>query len=61
MTTSHCLSDPAVVPTGLSYPDCLTNPAYPAKKYLPLVAVLLTFIAVLIEIFAKSVEPIITE
>ncbi|KNE66670.1 hypothetical protein AMAG_19610 [Allomyces macrogynus ATCC 38327] len=47
MAASHCFADPAVVPTALSYPDCLTNPAYPAKKYLPLVAVLLTFIAVL--------------
>ncbi|KAJ3375309.1 hypothetical protein GGF31_004427 [Allomyces arbusculus] len=47
MAASHCFTDPAAVPTALPYPDCLSNPLYSAKKYLPLVAVLLTFIAVL--------------
>ncbi|KAJ3366271.1 hypothetical protein GGF32_006720 [Allomyces javanicus] len=47
MAASHCFSDPAIVPSAMAYPDCLSNPAYSSKKYFPLVAVLLTFIAVL--------------
>ncbi|KNE61429.1 hypothetical protein AMAG_06257 [Allomyces macrogynus ATCC 38327] len=47
MAASHCFSDPAVVPTAMPYPECLHNPLYSSKKYMPLVGMLLTFIAVL--------------
>ncbi|KAJ3366279.1 hypothetical protein GGF32_006728 [Allomyces javanicus] len=47
LAVAKCFADAAVVPTALPYPACLSSPVYMTSKYFPLVAVLLTFIAVL--------------
>ncbi|KNE61428.1 hypothetical protein AMAG_18623 [Allomyces macrogynus ATCC 38327] len=47
MAVAKCFADPATVPTAMPFPACLSSPVYMTTKYFPLVAMLLTFIAVL--------------
>ncbi|KAJ3375310.1 hypothetical protein GGF31_004428 [Allomyces arbusculus] len=47
MAVAKCFADPAVVPTAMPFPTCLSSPVYMTSKYFPLAGMLLTFIAVL--------------
>ncbi|KAJ3366276.1 hypothetical protein GGF32_006725 [Allomyces javanicus] len=47
LAVAKCFADPAVVPSAMPFPACLSSPVTMTSKYFPLVAMLLTFIAVL--------------